>query len=120
MDRPQYPAHLAPRGAVPPHHADDAGLSGGVTGMGPRGIVLTVEVDHLAETLERAEELGGRRLADVEPEHRLLGLATPFAMHGFEDPEGNQVQIVELLTKGSGSLENVVMLSFPGPPLPPE
>jgi hypothetical protein len=79
-----------------------------------------VEVDHLAETLERAEALGGRRLADVEPEHRLLGLATTFAMHGFEDPEGNQVQIVELLTKESGSLENVVMLPFPGPPVPAE
>ena len=53
-----------------PYHritADDAGLSGGVTGLGPRGIVLTVEVDHIAETLERAESLGGRRLAAPAP-----------------------------------------------------
>jgi uncharacterized protein len=106
-----------------PYHritADDAGLSGGVTGLGPRGIVLTVEVDHIDETLERAESLGGRRTADVEPEHRVLGLARTFAMHGFVDPEGNQVQVLELLTKESGPLENVVILPFPAPPAPVE
>jgi predicted enzyme related to lactoylglutathione lyase len=78
---------------------DDAGLSGGVTAVGPKGVVLTVEVDDIAETLGRAERLGGRRLADVEPEQLALEGARSadgtFAMHGFVDPEGNPVQILK-------------------------
>jgi predicted enzyme related to lactoylglutathione lyase len=78
--------------------ADEAGLSGGVTGVGSKGVVLTVEVDDIAETLERAEQRGGRRLADVEADRLLLEGAGSadgtFALHAFVDPEGNTVQIL--------------------------
>jgi predicted enzyme related to lactoylglutathione lyase len=84
-----------------PYHfigVGEASLSGGVTGVGPKGVVLTVEVDDIAETLEWAERLGGMRGADVEPEHLRLEVAgtadSTFAMHGFVDPEGNHVQIL--------------------------
>jgi uncharacterized protein len=40
--------------------AEEAGLSGGVTGVGPNGVVLTVQVDDIVATLERAERFGGR------------------------------------------------------------
>lgn len=77
----------------------EAGLSGGVTGVGPKGVVLTVEVDDLAGTLGRVERLGGRRLADGEPEHlQLEGAGSAdgtFAVHAFVDPEGNHVQILK-------------------------
>jgi uncharacterized protein len=79
--------------------SDAAGLSGGVTGVGPKGVVLSVEVDDIAETLDRAERLGGRPLADVEAERLRLdgagGADGTFAMHMFVDPEGNPVQIVQ-------------------------
>lgn len=79
--------------------ADEAGLSGGVTGVGAKGVVLTVEVDDIAGTLDRAERLGGRRGADVESEHLRLEVPgsadSTFAMHGFVDPEGNHVQILK-------------------------
>ena len=78
---------------------DEAGLSGGVTQAGPKGVVLTVEVYDIAETIERAERLGGRRLAAVEAEWlRLEGAGNAdgtFAIHGFVDPEGNPVQIIK-------------------------
>jgi predicted enzyme related to lactoylglutathione lyase len=79
--------------------ADEAGLSGGVTAVGPKGLVLTVEVDDILETLERAQRLGGRLLTDVDPEElRLDGAGNAdgtFAIHGFVDPERNQVQVVK-------------------------
>lgn len=79
--------------------SDQAGLSGGVTAVGPRGVVLTVEVDDIAGTLERAERLGGRRLAQEEAERlRLEGVGPAdgeFTCHEFVDPEGNPVQILE-------------------------
>jgi hypothetical protein len=79
--------------------ADEAGLSGGVTAVGPNGLVLTVEVDDIAETLGLAERLDARRLADVGPEQlQLEGAGSAdgtFAMHGFVDPEGNPVQILK-------------------------
>jgi predicted enzyme related to lactoylglutathione lyase len=67
--------------------------------VGPKGVVLTVEVDDIAEMLGRAERLGGRRLADVGSEQLLLEGAGSadgtFAIHGFVDPEGNPVQILK-------------------------
>lgn len=76
----------------------EAGISGGVTGVGPKGVVLTVEVVDIAETLARAERLGARRGAGVEPERLRLEVGgttdTTFAVHGFVDPEGNSVQIL--------------------------
>jgi predicted enzyme related to lactoylglutathione lyase len=79
--------------------SDAAGLSGGVTAEGPKGVVLSVEVDDIAETLDRAERLGGRPLADVEAERlRLDGAGSAdgtFAVHTFVDPEGNPVQIIQ-------------------------
>lgn len=78
--------------------AKEAGLSGGVTGVGPKGVVLTVEVDDLAATLERAKRFGGRRLADPEPERMDLEVpgrrVATFAMNGFADPEGNTIQLL--------------------------
>jgi predicted enzyme related to lactoylglutathione lyase len=47
---------------------DEAEASGGVTGEGAKGVILTVQVDDMAETVERAERLGGRRLSDVDAE----------------------------------------------------
>jgi predicted enzyme related to lactoylglutathione lyase len=52
--------------------ADEAEVSGGLTGEGAKGVILTVQVDDIAETLERAERLGGRRLSDVDAERLKL------------------------------------------------
>jgi predicted enzyme related to lactoylglutathione lyase len=78
--------------------ADEAELSGGVTGEGSKGVILTVQVDDIAETLERAERLGGRRLPDVDAEQlELVGAGDAdgrFALGSFVDPEGNTIQLL--------------------------
>jgi predicted enzyme related to lactoylglutathione lyase len=79
--------------------AAEAGISAGVTSAGPKGIVLTVAVDDIDETLERVERFGGRRVGDVAAEPLQLddaGRASgTFAMHAFVDPEGNVVQLLQ-------------------------
>lgn len=71
----------------------DTGVEGGVIGgiggsmaPGDTGVKVYVRVDDLAAYLDRAEQLGGRRL--VEPTE-LPGDAGSFAV--FADPDGNPV-----------------------------
>jgi hypothetical protein len=57
------------------------------------------DLNLLARGLERAERLGGRRLAQEEAKRLRLEGAGPadgeFTCHEFVDPEGNPVQILK-------------------------
>jgi predicted enzyme related to lactoylglutathione lyase len=67
----------------------DGSITGGIgpsTEEGDTGVKIDVRVDDLAEYLQRAELLGGRRL--VEPAELLGGFGT-FAV--LADPDGNHV-----------------------------
>jgi predicted enzyme related to lactoylglutathione lyase len=78
LDSPQLnTALVGPTGSSALTRAE---VSGGVTGEGAKGVILTVQVDDIAETLERAERLGGRRLPDVVAEQlELEGAGAPMA-----------------------------------------
>lgn len=89
-------------GVAGPHRfisADDAGLSGGVTGVGRRASSSPWRSTTSPKRSSAPNGSGCRRGAEVESEHLRLEVAgsadSTFAMHAFVDPEGNHIQILK-------------------------
>jgi predicted enzyme related to lactoylglutathione lyase len=89
-------------GAYPYIESEAGGIPGGISSRIPEkgGTVLVIQVDDIAETMERVMRLGGRKRSPEERPER-MALATSadaderFDLQEFVDPEGNLVGIIQ-------------------------